>query len=156
MFVASWLQLLRCHHFETILSHNHIAIMIQVSFLPKLLVPNVLLVAMVSSAISSFGAANSNLQPNLHMGCLYSKNMTDKMRVCNSEDSPDAAGVYCHVPTVSYDEIRIAPGNWDSVSHGRGAVPKANSILSLVCYVLLYTCMPAVSHNNMASSNPSK
>jgi hypothetical protein len=78
------------------------------------------IVVVATVAISGVVAADpqdNDTQANLlQMGCLYSKNLTSKMRVCNSEDPVEAAGVYCRVPLVRYDEIRISPGNWDSVS----------------------------------------
>ena len=87
-------------------------------------------------AISAAAAAANTVLPDLQMGCLYSKNLTVKMRVCNSEDPVEAVGVYCRVPTVAYGEIRIAPGNWDSVSH---AMDKSISKLHVAHTAI--TCM---------------
>lgn len=48
-------------------------------------------------------------------GCLYSKNLTGRVRVCGSEDGPDAvASGLCEMPAMDYPEIRLVPGNWES------------------------------------------
>ena len=53
-------------------------------------------------------------------GCLRNlaqrRNFTAKMRVCNSNDKPDAALLgYCHEsPVLDYAEIRIAGQDWES------------------------------------------
>ena len=49
-------------------------------------------------------------------GCLYSRNLTAQIRVCGSDDPPDASvrGICRHAP-FGYDEVRLLPGNWDSV-----------------------------------------
>jgi hypothetical protein len=51
-------------------------------------------------------------------GCLYARLPGwTKKRVCNSDDSPDAAekGI-CAKPTFDYMEVRINTGNWESIT----------------------------------------
>lgn len=46
-------------------------------------------------------------------GCLSAKNLTRKLRVCNSEDDPNEKN--CRRPQMDYAEIRLIPQDWESV-----------------------------------------
>lgn len=46
-------------------------------------------------------------------GCLYSKNITRKIRVCNSDDDPNSKA--CRRPQMDYAEVRLIPQDWESV-----------------------------------------
>jgi len=71
-------------------------------------------------------ADDSGITNPYHSGCLREKlSLSDKygnysfshqLRICNSEDAPNATGIYCRLADFeeSYMEIRINAGNWDS------------------------------------------
>lgn len=48
-------------------------------------------------------------------GCLYSKNLATNVRVCGSDDPPEAAmnGI-CRADPMDYEEIRLLPSDWES------------------------------------------
>jgi len=65
------------------------------------------------SAANNNGGSDKN---RFEQGCLYANNVTRHLRVCGSEDPPDAAWKgLCRVHTIEYPEVRIIPGDWESV-----------------------------------------
>ena len=78
---------------------------------------------LLSSSSSSFTnrelsvATNDNSSNPYTSGCLHAKELVSHIRVCNSEDSLDAAASgRCRTPDVDYMEIRIFSDNWESVT----------------------------------------
>ncbi|CAB9521897.1 Receptor-type guanylate cyclase gcy [Seminavis robusta] len=57
--------------------------------------------------------------PFYHGGCLSNLGLTNKTRICNSQDSPDAlAKGYCRSSPLGYPEVRLAARNWESANLG--------------------------------------
>ena len=51
------------------------------------------------------------------LGCLHTNELVSQIRVCNSEDPPDAAeSGKCRTPPIDYMEIRINVDNWESIT----------------------------------------
>ncbi|CAB9509326.1 Metabotropic glutamate receptor-like protein [Seminavis robusta] len=69
-----------------------------------------------ASATTTGRTGSSNLY---EQGCLYSKNLTSQVRVCNSEDPLEALSLgLCRPPPTDYAEIRIRPADWHSSMMG--------------------------------------
>ena len=50
-------------------------------------------------------------------GCLFSHGVVSKIRVCNSEDPPEAPELgRCRIPDIDYLEIRIHSDVWESIA----------------------------------------
>ncbi|CAB9531373.1 unknown protein [Seminavis robusta] len=72
-----------------------------------------LLIGWVFNSVAATTATNPYQQ-----GCLYSKNLTRQIRVCGSEDPlPEAVEKgWCRMAPIDYPEIRIIPGDWESIA----------------------------------------
>jgi hypothetical protein len=82
--------------------------------------------SLLSSLFSSSSSGRRNLSSTTTessiinpytSGCLHSKGVISQIRVCNSEDPPDAStkGI-CRIPDIDFMEIRIYSDNWESIT----------------------------------------